>query len=278
VWNFFSLGSTRETLYSHREQDFAILELSDKVAIVTGAGSGMGRVISLLFAKEGAKVVTADIRNTGEDTSRMIREAGGQSIFVMGDVSKSKDAEEIVRRCEAEYKRLDVLMNNAGVQFMGTVLETKEEDWDRILSINVKSMYLMSKYAIPLMEKSGGGVIINMGSDAGLIGNPKTAAYCASKGAVIALTRALALDHAPKGIRVNSICPGAINTPLHEQVMNEISQEEREAWEARVKVRYPLGRIGRPEEVANLALFLASERSSFVTGSAISIDGGLTAQ
>jgi NAD(P)-dependent dehydrogenase (short-subunit alcohol dehydrogenase family) len=161
---------------------------------------------------------------------------------------------------------------------MGTILETSEEDWDRLISVNTKSMFLMAKYAVPAMKTAGGGVIINMGSDAGLIGNPKTAAYCASKGAVIALTRAMALDHAPDGIRVNSICPGAIDTPLHKQVMLELSPEEREAWKSRVKVRYPLGRIGTPDEVANLALFLATDKSSFMTGAAVSIDGGLTAQ
>ncbi len=254
------------------------MELPNKVAIVTGAGSGMGRTISLLFAKEGAKVVAADIRETGGETAKMIKDAGGEAIFVKGDVGKGQDAEEIVRRCDEKYGRLDILMNNAGIQFTGTVLETREEDWDKVFWVNVRSMFVMSKAAIPVMTRSGGGVIINMGSDAGLIGNPKIAAYCASKGAVVAFTRALALDHAAAGIRANSICPGAIDTPLHVQAMSDLTPEEAAAWKARVKVRYPLGRIGKPEEVANLALFLASSRSSFITGTAMVIDGGLTAQ
>jgi NAD(P)-dependent dehydrogenase (short-subunit alcohol dehydrogenase family) len=255
------------------------MELSGRVAIITGAGSGMGRVFSQTFAKEGAKVMAVDINEeSGRETVKMIADSGGEAKFVLGDVSRSDGAEGAVKACIDAYGRLDILFNNAGVQSMGTVLETKEEDWDRILRVNTKSMFLMSKFAVPALARSGHGVIINMGSDAGLIGNPKTAAYCASKGAVIALTRAMALDHAEAGIRVNCICPGAIDTPLHKQVMNELSPTEREAWKSRVKVRYPLGRIGTPEEVANLALFLASDRSSFMTGAAVSIDGGLTAQ
>jgi NAD(P)-dependent dehydrogenase (short-subunit alcohol dehydrogenase family) len=239
----------------------------------------MGRTFSLLFAKEGAKVVVADINETsGKETVNMIKEKGGDAVFALGDVSKATGAEGIVKACMEAYGKLNILVNNAGIQFMGTILETSEEDWDRLISVNTKSMFLMAKYAVPAMKTAGGGVIINMGSDAGLIGNPKTAAYCASKGAVIALTRAMALDHAPDGIRVNSICPGAIDTPLHKQVMLELSPEEREAWKSRVKVRYPLGRIGTPDEVANLALFLATDKSSFMTGAAVSIDGGLTAQ
>ncbi|HYC26723.1 MAG TPA: SDR family oxidoreductase [Nitrososphaerales archaeon] len=255
------------------------MELEGRVAIVTGAGSGMGRTFSLLFAKEGAKVMAVDINQaSGEETVRMIRERGGEAAFVIGDVSKSAGAEGAVKACVERFGRLDILMNNAGIQFMGTILETSEDQWDKIMAVNTKSMFLMSKYAVPAMAKGGKGVILNMGSDAGLIGNPKTAAYCASKGAVIALTRSMALDHAPDGIRVNCICPGAIDTPLHVQVMNELSPEERDAWKARVKVRYPLGRIGTPDEVANLVLFLASDKSSFMTGAAVSIDGGLTAQ
>jgi NAD(P)-dependent dehydrogenase (short-subunit alcohol dehydrogenase family) len=239
----------------------------------------MGRTFSILFASEGAKVVAADVNDaSGSETVKLIKEKGGDATFVHGDVSTSSGAEGIVKACVDAYGRLDVLVNNAGIQFMGTILETSEEQWDKIISVNTKSMFLMAKYAVPAMRKSGGGVIINMASDAGLIGNPKTAAYCASKGAVIALTKAMAVDHAPDGIRVNCMCPGAIDTPLHKQVMNELTPEEAEAWRSRVKVRYPLGRIGTPDEVANLALFLASDRSSFMTGAAVSIDGGLTAQ
>jgi NAD(P)-dependent dehydrogenase (short-subunit alcohol dehydrogenase family) len=239
----------------------------------------MGRTFSILFASEGAKVVAADINEaSGLETVKLIKDKGGDATFVKGDVSTSSGAEGIVKSCVDAYGRLDILVNNAGIQFMGTILETSEEQWDKIISVNTKSMFLMAKYAVPAMRKSGGGVIINMGSDAGLIGNPKTAAYCASKGAVIALTKAMAVDHAPDGIRVNCMCPGAIDTPLHKQVMHDLSPEEADAWRSRVKVRYPLGRIGTPDEVANLALFLASDKSSFMTGAAVSIDGGLTAQ
>ncbi len=256
---------------------FAVaMELSGRVAIVTGGGSGMGRSFSILFAKEGARVVVVDIvEKSGTETVTLIEKAGGQALFVLADLTKAEDAKQVVRKTIDAYGRLDTLVNNAGILHMGTVVQTTEADWDAILATNLKSMFLMSKCAVPEIAKNG-GTIINMASDAGLIGNPDSAAYCASKGGVISLTRAMALDHAAEGIRVNCICPGAIDTPLLKKGFDELSQEQRDAWRARVKERYPLGRIGKPEEVAQVALFLASDGSSFMTGAAVSVDGGLT--
>jgi meso-butanediol dehydrogenase/(S,S)-butanediol dehydrogenase/diacetyl reductase len=254
------------------------MELVDKVAIITGGGSGMGRSFSLLFAREGAKVVVVDVvSEAGIETVSLIKKAGGQAVFVFADVTKEGDVVQAVKKTIETYGGVDILVNNAGILHMGTVVQTTADDWDKILDTNLKSMFLMSKYAVPEMAKNS-GVIINMASDAGLIGNPNSAAYCASKGGVVSLTRAMALDHAAEGIRVNCICPGAIETPLLERGFMELTKEQRDAWRARVKTRYPLGRIGKPEEVAEVALFLASAKSSFVTGAAISVDGGLTIQ
>ena len=252
------------------------LELPNKVAVVTGGGSGMGRSFSLLFAKEGAKVVVVDIvSEAGSGTVDSIKTGGGQASFVLADVTKEEDVKRVVKKVVEIYGRIDILVNNAGILHGGTVVQTSEADWDRVMATNLKSMFLMSKYTVPEMAKNG-GVIINMGSDAGLIGNPDSAAYCASKGGVVSLTRAMALDHAAQGIRVNSICPGAIDTPMMQKLMKQMTEEQWNEWKARVKTRYPLGRIGKPEEVAEVALFLASDRSSFMTGAAVSVDGGLT--
>jgi len=238
----------------------------------------MGRAFSLRFAKEGAKIVVVDfVKETGMETVEMVKKTNGHAVFVFADLTKLEDAKQAVAKAAEAFGRVDILVNNAGIQHMGTVVETSEANWDKTMATNLKSMFLMSKFAVPEIAKNGGS-IINMASDAGLIGNPNTAAYCASKGGVIALTRAMALDHAGQGIRVNCICPGAIDTPLLERGLQELTQEQREAWRGRVKVRYPLGRIGKPEEVAEVALFLASSRSSFMTGAAVSVDGGLTIQ
>jgi NAD(P)-dependent dehydrogenase (short-subunit alcohol dehydrogenase family) len=255
------------------------MELVGKVAIITGAGSGIGRATAILFAKEGAKVAVVDINEEGgEETVRKIKEAGGDSIFIKASVSDSVDVQKMVKETVKKYGRLDILYNNAGVPPVvregipvDSVTELEEEEWDKVMAVNLKGIFLGSKYAIPEMLKSGGGVIINTASAWGFLAAPKSTAYCTSKAGVIMLTKAMAIDYAPK-IRVNCICPGEVETPMHYYTLHSYKDPER----ARKKMleQYPLGRIGKPEEVAQAALYLASDRSSFVTGTALIIDGG----
>lgn len=241
------------------------LRLKGKVALITGAGRGIGRATAILFARNGAKVVVADIDSKeGEETVDLIKAAGGEATFVKVDVSKATDAERVVKATIEKYGKLDILFNNAGIELESRVEDMSESDWDRLININLKGMFLCSKYAIPQMLKQGGGVIINTASTAGFQGLGHEAAYCASKGGVIALTKAMAVDYAADNIRVNCICPGPIATRLTPPRQSTIK-------------KIPLGRIGKPEEIANVALFLASEESSFVTGHALVADGGMTA-
>ena len=248
------------------------MRLRDKVVIVTGAGSGIGREIALLFAREGAIVVVADyIVKTGEETVRRIREGGGEAMFIKADVSQASNAERMVRQTVERYGRLDILSNNAGI--LGEVApvgEASEENWDRVIAVNLKSVFLCSRYAVREMVKSGGGVIINSSSTMGLVGLPGNTAYSASKGGVIQFTKTMSLEYASSNIRVNCICAGWIDTP-----MNEILDENVIRWTVR---ETPLGRLGKPEEVAKAALYLASDDSSFVTGTALVVDGGWIAK
>jgi len=253
------------------------MKLQDKVALITGGNSGIGRETAILFAKEGARVVIA-ARNEarGNATVETIAKAGGQAMFVNCDVRKAGDCRKAVESTIEAFGRLDILFNNAGTIYPGrTVVDTTEEEWDHTMDINVKGAYLMSKYAIPEMIKNGGGVIINTASVWGLVGGKGAAAYCASKGAMVLLTKAMALDHASQNIRVNCICPGSVDTPMLKQEMEELGGVEklRPIFEA----KHPLGRICTPEEVAKAALYLASNDSAFVTGSSLAIDGGRTA-
>ena len=247
--------------------------LKDKVAIITGGGSGIGRATCLLFAREGAKVVVADyIAEGGNETVRQISAADGQAVFVQADVSKSADVRNMIGAAVRNYGRVDILFNNAGIEGPSTKLANlKEEDWDRVIAIDLTSVYLGMKYVIPEMIKQGGGVILSTASVAGLVGFQGSGAYAAAKAGVINLTRLAALEYADKNIRVNCICPGVIETPMVERVMGGRPRE-------RIVRSEPIGRLGRPEDIANAALFLASDESSFATGAPFIIDGGYVAR
>jgi len=248
-------------------------ELAGKVALITGAGSGIGRATAQLFAREGAQVMVCDLnRSGGEATVEAIRAAGGQAQFVEANVALAADCERSVRETLAAFGRLDVLFNNAGITRRANVLDTSEAEWDAVMAVNVKSIFLMSKFAVPVMAEQGGGSIINAGSGWGLVGGKDAVAYCAAKGAVVNMTRAMAVDHGPQQIRVNSVCPGDTDTAMLRNEAAQLGLADTalvEAGNAR-----PLMRVGQAEEIGQVVLFLASDRASFVTGSAYVVDGG----
>lgn len=246
--------------------------LTGKVAIVTGGASGIGRATAVLFAREGAKVVIADYNPTGgQETLAMIKEEGGEATFIETDVSKPEDVERMVEETIKIYGRLDILFNNAGVAETAKVTEASLKHWERVLAINLWGVFLGCKYAIPKMIESGGGSIINTASIAAEVGFNETAAYVASKHGVVGLTKTIALDYAADGIRANTVCPGVIRTPMVMEGLDEAAREYVVSF-------HPLGRMGEPEEVAEAVLFLASERSSFITGTCLFVDGGYTAR
>jgi len=249
--------------------------LKDKVAIITGAASGIGRATAILFAREGAKVTVVDIdAEKGQDTVDLIRKEGGEAVFVQADLTKSEDAKKAVQETVKAFGTVDILHNNAGIWRWGTVVDTSEEDWDKVIAVNLKSYFLMSKYAIPEMLKAGGGCIINTASIGGLGGVENASAYAASKGGVVMLTKSMARDFGPRNIRVNCVCPGTTETPmLHKIWVDEHGNIER-ARQEYIKNR-PLHRIGTPEDIAYAALYLASEESRFVTGITLIVDGGV---
>jgi NAD(P)-dependent dehydrogenase (short-subunit alcohol dehydrogenase family) len=246
--------------------------LIGKVALITGAASGIGRSAALLFAHEGATVVVTDINQAGRAVAEEIVRNGGHAIFEHADVTHAADCQRVVERALQAFGGIRVLFNNAGIMRRASVVELSEEDWDRVMAVNVKSIFLMSKQVIPIMAKAGGGSIINTASGWGLVGGPRAAVYCASKGAVVLLTKAMAVDHGLQNIRVNCICPGDTDTGM---LRNEALQlGEQEDVFLSDSARRPLGRIGKPEEIAQAALYLASEAASFVTGTALVVDGG----
>ena len=249
------------------------MRLVDKVAIVTGAASGIGRASAVLFAREGAKVAIVDIDSHGiSETLRVIESEGGKAECVIADVSKEEDTARIADRTSNAFGRIDILFNNAAVSSFKSVVETDESEIDRVMNVNVKGMFFCSKAVIPHLQVAGGGSIVNTSSITGIVGAPGMAVYSASKGAIITFTRTLALEQAEAEIRVNCICPASIDTPMLTTAF-ERTQDPTEARAQNVK-RHPLGRLGTPEDVAYLALFLASDEASFITGGTFVVDGG----
>lgn len=248
------------------------MKLANKIALITGAGSGMGRAAALLFAQEGAKIACADIdEKSAAETAKTIERDGGKAIALKADVSKSADVRAMIAAAVEKLGPLNVLYNNAGIEGTSNFLALMpEDDFDRVIAINLRGVWLGMKYALPHMIKNGGGSIINTASVAGLVAIKSAAGYCAAKAGVIALTRVAALEYGRYNIRVNAICPGAIDTPMVRRVQGEGGLGE---GVRRVSV---LERIGKPEEIAKTALFLASDDSSFATGAPFVIDGGWT--
>jgi NAD(P)-dependent dehydrogenase (short-subunit alcohol dehydrogenase family) len=248
------------------------MKLKGKVAILTGAGSGIGRATAFEFAKEGAKLVIADVNTTGgEATAKQVGVRGGEAKFVATDVANPKQVRKLVETAVRSYGAVHVLFNNAAVQIGTTVEATSLAEWDKIWKINVGGIFHCSKYCLPELRKTKGN-IVNMASVNSYFVEPLSAAYCATKGAILALTQAMAMDHGPEGIRVNCICPGYIDTGLAEayfRLQPDPDQARRQAGKL-----HALGRVGRPEEVARVAVFLASDEASFVTGSAYTVAGG----
>ena len=250
--------------------------LTGKMALITGGGTGIGRAIALAFGREGAKVAVAGRRKEKlAETLRELERHGGEGLAIACDVAKAKDAARAVRETAKAFGKINVLVNNAGILHASTIEGISEEQWDQLMTINLKGPFLMCKAALPEFRKAGGGTIVNIGSVLGLVAMKDRAAYCASKGGVTILTKAMAIDHGHENIRVNCICPSIVETELVKGLFDASEQGE-----ARRKGRLgliPLGRFGQPVDVAEMAVFLASEESSWLTGAAIPLDGGLTA-
>jgi len=251
------------------------MRLQDKVAVITGAGGGMGRTAAQMFATEGAKVVVAEFSEAaGRETVRLVEEAGGSATFVKTDVSNEADAKGMIDHAVAAYGRVDVLYNNAGVmpEADHSVIDTSVEAWDQVMAVNVRGTFLACKYAIPVMLDQGSGSVINISSFVAILGcsNPQDA-YTASKGAVLALTKSLAVQFGPRGVRSNAICPGPVETPL---LMDWLVKDE-EAKRIRL-ARNPTGRFGKPEEIVYMAMYLASDESRWTNGASMVVDGGIT--
>ncbi|HXM68929.1 MAG TPA: SDR family NAD(P)-dependent oxidoreductase [Candidatus Acidoferrum sp.] len=249
------------------------MRLENKIALITGGTSGIGEATAILFAREGAKVViTGRNEDRGCAVAKKIAQEGSKAIFVRTDVRRAEECRHALQVAQQAFGGLDILFNNAGVFFPHTVLDCTEEEWDLQMDINLKGTFLMSKAALPGMIKQGGGVIINNSSGWGIAGGDSAVAYCASKGGVVLLTKAMAIDHGRQGIRVNCICPGDVDTPMlpEDAKMRGLKWEEYLAGCA----NRPMGRIGTTDEIAKAALFLASDDSSFMTGAALVVDGG----
>ncbi|MBB6674523.1 SDR family NAD(P)-dependent oxidoreductase [Cohnella nanjingensis] len=252
------------------------MRLKNKVTVITGSGSGIGKSSALLFAKEGASVVVNDISiEKGEETASEIRAGGGVAVCIPGDVTNPDSVEKLVADSIAQFGRIDVLFNNAGISGVGALHEIHPSDWDRIMNVNVRGVYLPSKYVLPHMMKQRSGSIINMSSCVAEIGLARRASYAASKGAVLALTKSMQVDYASFNIRINALLPGTILTPFVENYL-KTSYADNEAAIESLKKRQLSEQLGLPEDVAAAALFLASDDSKFMMGSPVYIDGGVT--
>jgi NAD(P)-dependent dehydrogenase (short-subunit alcohol dehydrogenase family) len=250
------------------------MRLEGKVAVVTGAAAGIGAATAELFVREGARVVVAD--HNVEQAQAVARALGAGALAVGVDVTVAAQIKRLIAATVAEFGGLDILVNNAGYGIRGSVVNTDEEDWDKVIDVNLKSVYLCSKYAIPEIEKRGGGAVVNISSTAAVCGIPDRAAYVAAKGGVASLTRSMALDHADKNIRINSIAPGVIWSNYYEKMLTEVPDPD--AFVHGLKARAPVNRMGTPKEIATMVLFLACEESSFATGGMFTVDGGYTAR
>ena len=249
--------------------------LAGRTAIVTGGGSGIGRAISQLFAREGARVAILDVDRAGaEETAR---EAGGEAEFFPCDVRRQAEVLDVFRRVAERFSPVDVLVNNAGIAHVGTIEQTTPDDLDRLYRVNVFGVYLCAHAAIPIMLRQGGGVILNMASIAALVGIPDRFAYSMTKGAVVTMTRSIAVDYVKRGIRCNCICPARVHTPFVDGYLARNYPGRESEMMKELSEYQPIGRMGRPEEIAQLALYLCSDEAGFVTGQAYPIDGGVTA-
>jgi NAD(P)-dependent dehydrogenase (short-subunit alcohol dehydrogenase family) len=251
-----------------------------KVALITGSGSGIGRASARAFGREGASVVVADVDvNGGEETVQMIRDAGGEASFVATDVSNPDQVNALVAKTEELYGGLDCAHNNAGIE--GAAAETHEypeEDWDRIVAVNLKGVWLAMRAEIPAMLKRGKGAIVNTASTFGLVAVPNCCGYVATKHAVAGLTKAAALENARRGIRINAVCPGAVDTPLLDRFFDGIAPDDPQALSDAYAEQEPIGRLGRPSEIGEAVVWLCSDAASFVTGTPMPVDGGWLAQ
>jgi NAD(P)-dependent dehydrogenase (short-subunit alcohol dehydrogenase family) len=248
----------------------------NKVAIITGGTSGIGRATAVLFAQEGCQVaITGRNAARGHEVVDEIEQAGGTALFIQSDVRFAEQCRQAVEQTLRAFGRLDILFNNAGYWRPNTVVECPEEEWDLTVEISLKGTYLMSKYALPTMIAQGSGVIINNASGWGLVGGPEAAAYCAAKGGMVLLTKAMAIDHSRQGIRINSICPGDVDTPM----LREDAARQGMTWDEYLAgaTDRPIGRIGQPKEIAKVVLFMASDDASFMSGASVAVDGGGTA-
>ncbi len=249
----------------------------NKVAVVTGASRGIGEAAAQAFVREGARVGVVDIDSAvGETLAERLRSEGGQAVFVRTDVGSPSDVRAMVERIADKWGRIDILVNNAGIYRQGDVLHICEEDWDRVLTVDLTSVFLCTKYVVPVMEKNGGGVIVNVSSEAGLVGIKGQVAYNTAKAGVIGATRSCAVDLAERGIRVNAVCPGTTETPLVHEALKR--SPDPEGARSQLEQSRPLGRLGQPGEIAETILFLARPDVGYTTGAVLSVDGGYTAQ
>ncbi len=252
----------------------SLIGMKGKVAVITGAASGIGLATSKLLAQLGCKVILLDINaQNGKAAAEEIIHSGGSAVFITCDVTSETNIKEVIQKVVSDFNKIDILFNNAGVIKRKNLLEHSEEEWDLVMDVSLKSIFLLSKQVIPIMKESGGGTIINTGSGWGLKGGDNAVSYCASKAGVVNLTKAMAIDHGSDNIRVNSICPGDTDTPLLRGEAKQLNEEEGKFLEDSGKDR-PLSRIGTPEDIAKGVLFLASDLSEWVTGTTLVVDGG----